>query len=144
MYICTGCGAVFREDVARRVHEPHGESIAVCPACGDTPIEAQRCACGTWHDPEDLYPGGYCPDCLAETLTRARVAAYITEKDQWAEFLIDYRLGGFEPLITHLLQEFCAVRKDDQEKSLRAYMLDSAAAMFDYACWLHDRAVGDG
>lgn len=144
MFVCTGCGAVFREDVARRVHEPHGESITVCPACGDTPIDAQRCACGKWHDPEDLYPGGYCQDCLTETLTRECVAEYIAEKDQWAEFLIDYRLGGFESLITHLLREFCNEPKSKQTESLRSYMVDSKAAMFDFACWLDERENGDG
>lgn len=62
MLVCLECGRKF--ETARDVREEHGETVAVCPHCGNEEIdEAVRCVrCGEWTGTMQASCG-LCADC---------------------------------------------------------------------------------
>lgn len=63
MFICEECNMIFSEP--RFFKEDHGETMACCPSCNGTFVEAQKCSiCGEFYNPESSKNGCICcEDC---------------------------------------------------------------------------------
>ena len=94
-YICDNCAHIFEEGEQHTVTEAHGfsdglvERFEVCPVCGGTYSEANRCnGCGEWH-PERVLYFGWCADCLKDRLTPDRALTILTRSDDWMDDLAE-------------------------------------------------------
>ena len=74
MYRCCECGNLFEEGEQAVWEETHGldsppyETMSGCPVCRGDYEEVHQCKeCGDWHSEDELY-GGWCANCLRETI----------------------------------------------------------------------------
>lgn len=74
MYRCCECGNLFEEGEQAVWEETHGldsppyETRSGCPVCKGDYEEVHQCKeCGDWHSEDELY-GGWCANCLRETI----------------------------------------------------------------------------
>lgn len=139
MLICTGCGEIMPEDDLRKIREESGEYVYGCPSCGDTCIEARQCHCGDWHDPEDLLPGGYCETCLMDAITQELAEDFITDREEWETFYIDFWLNGRAYLLDLLSKFFHSKPEEEQLDKLREYIYATKYGPAEFAEWLQDR-----
>ena len=77
MYRCCECGHLFEEGEQAVWYENQGECHGVtamerfsgCPLCHGDYEEVYQCKeCGDWHTEDELY-GGWCENCLRESIT---------------------------------------------------------------------------
>lgn len=138
---CLECGHIFPSCEVSHWREPHGEHMTGCPVCKCAFEEAVPCRqCGGEFLEDELY-GGFCRDCLAESMTPASLLDYMMDNDlEWdfyTEHLFDreeavrcLRKGFFRRLAVEAKEG----RKDALGKCV-AFVIDDDAGLGDYAQW---------
>ena len=115
MYRCVNCGNLFEEGEQAVWYETHGldsppyEELRGCPVCNGDYEEVHQCKeCGDWHTEDELY-GGWCENCLRETINYDTFFEYCeANKDEnyLDMFAMCYLLNYAEEVPKHPSLEF--------------------------------------
>ena len=82
-YCCLSCNSVFTSDSLGAEHYE-------CPVCGDDLEEMDECfLCGDLFIKENLY-GGYCEQCLRDSLTEFTAERYLSDTGYLVQFMCEY------------------------------------------------------
>ena len=105
MYRCENCGNLFEEGEQAVWEETHGldsppyEKWSGCPLCKGDYEEVHQCKkCGDWHTDDELY-GGWCENCLRETINYDTFFDYCMANDDenYLEiFVLSEFMGGMD------------------------------------------------
>ena len=107
MFRCCRCGHLFEDGEQAVWYENQGECHGVtamerfsgCPLCHDDYEEVHQCdSCGNWHSEDELY-GGWCEDCLRESINYDTFFEYCeaNKGEQYLDiFVMSELLGGMD------------------------------------------------
>lgn len=153
-YKCLECGHIFEEGEEARWTEAHGEKMTGCPFCKNAYDEAERCnMCASAFLPDELI-GGYCLDCLRETITYEDAFDYMKDRNIFQNFMFEVWYDATEPryvspaLAATMEELFRRARandllceKTDLLDACRRYILDSDGycGQDDFVKWREGR-----
>ena len=133
-YVCQGCGAVYGADELNK--DKHD-----CWVCGDELVEAGECdGCGDIVPESHLF-GGYCEDCLRDSINELTAERYLSGRGYLVQFLANYVWdaeisGGNDRFHAMCLTEFVNNYRTYHAQVVQFIMDDSGrSGMDDYGVW---------
>ena len=142
MYRCENCGNLFEEGEQAVWEETHGldsppyETWSGCPVCKGDYEEVHQCKeCGDWHSEDELY-GGFCENCLRETINYDTFFEYCeaNKDERYLDiFVMSELLGGMD-CHKHISYEFHELMVDTYKArvyDIKSAMTESYKAVID-------------
>jgi len=134
-YVCPCCGNFYTADELKSDHHD-------CWVCGDELVEAEKCdGCDEIVPEEQLY-GGYCEECLRDSINELTAERYLSGRGYLVQFLANYVWdipdisGGNDRFHAMCLTEFVNNYKTYQTQVEQFIMDDDGdSGKDDYGKW---------